>query len=363
MLVLRRHGHVRDRLNRKVEPRAPADPAGTASGLSAEGLRIARLSADEVVAKRGVAEVRVRFEGAQRLVDRVTELADGTLDADALVGEFGTDDQPAVRRLVDGLQARGMLRQGTADDPVSAFWRSVSGHALGGRDRLRDSAVLLVGAGTDRPDSGPDAGPDAGPDDGPDDGPGDELVELLDDALGSCGVGHVDRVDAAPGPDAEPAAGLWCAGTVGPPQRLLAVADAALAARAVFLPVWLDDLVIHVGPMTHPYDTACLRCYLLRRESNDPEREVHRMLAGTDGGLGAGHLPAMPAIAAQLAAVEIVKQLAGLPVTTAGRTIELGLVPYRSRVHRVLRVPRCPSCSGVGRQSAPVVALGPQLSE
>jgi hypothetical protein len=68
-------------------------------------------------------------------------------------------------------------------------------------------------------------------------------------------------------------------------------------------------------------------------------------------------------MAGQLAAVEIVKQLAGLPVASIGRVIEFSLVPFRCDVRRVLRVPRCPLCSGVGAQGAPVVAHASQLAE
>jgi hypothetical protein len=61
--------------------------------------------------------------------------------------------------------------------------------------------------------------------------------------------------------------------------------------------------------------------------------------------------------------MEAVKYLSGLPVTTTGQIIEMSLVPFRCAIRRVLRVPRCPMCSGVTRQGAPIVAVDPQLVE
>ncbi|MGV9774317.1 TOMM precursor leader peptide-binding protein, partial [Streptosporangium sp. NPDC003464] len=156
---------------------------------------------------------------------------------------------------------------------------------------------------------------------------------------------------------------LWCAAADGPADPALAeVARRALDARAVLLPVWIDDLVIRVGPLTHPFDTACLRCYLLRADSDDVWREAHALLRAQPSP-GAGFLPSIPAVAGEIAATEAVKHLAGLPVTTCGRVIEVSLVPFHSAVRRVLRVPRCPDCSGTARQGAPVITHGSQLAE
>lgn len=314
---------------RDEQPRAEAR-------LSSRGLRVVRLGSDEVVAKRGVAEVRLQFAGVAELLGRVAELADGNISEDALVGAFEGDVQPEVRRLVAGLRARGLLHDQRAEDPADLFWLGLASHAPEATARLARASALVIG-----------------------DGP---IADSLTASLAECGVGRVDRDDA-------PRAGawdLWCAASEGPAVAgLVATAEAALAAGVVFLPVWLDDLVIRVGPMTHPFDTACLRCYLLRVDANDPQREVHRLLRrqNGDGYSGAGFLPPMTSIAAQVAGVEAVKYLSGLPVTTTGRAIELSLVPFRCDVRRVLRVPRCPACSGVARQGAPVVAHGSQLAE
>ncbi|MBE1609118.1 TOMM precursor leader peptide-binding protein [Actinopolymorpha pittospori] len=313
----------------------PADPQ---PGLSARGVRVVRLSPDEVIVKRGLAEVRLQLEGVAEVLDRVLRLADGTLDAEAMVATFEPDLQPEVRRLVTGLRARGLLHDRSAEQPADLFWLGVASHAPDARARLTQASALVIGDG--------------------------QVTESLAASLTACGVGRVET-DTKP-PKQAGTWDIWCAASEDPAGGgPVAEADAALGAGVVFLPVWLDDLVIHVGPMTHPFDSACLRCYLLRVDANDPHREVHRLLRGQDGDgySGAGFLSPMTSVAGQVAGMEVVKYLSGLPVTTVGRAIELSLVPFRCDVRRVLRVPRCPACSGVARQGAPIVAHGSQLAE
>jgi bacteriocin biosynthesis cyclodehydratase domain-containing protein len=307
--------------------------------LSLRGTRVVAFGGDEVVLKRGLAEVRLSFPGVALLVDRVTELADGTRDEHSIIASFEPDLQPQVRRLVTGIRARGILHQLPTADPSDLFWLSVAPFAPDGPAAVANARAVVVGVGA--------------------------VAESTASALSACGVGEVVVRDAPP-PLGE-WWDVWCvaADEVLDGNELLPVVEAALRAGVVCLPAWLDELVARVGPMTYPYDTACLQCYLLRVDSNDPERELHRQLRTQrgDNHSGAGFLPPAASIAGQVAAVEIVKQLAGLPVTSVGRVIELSLVPFRCDVRRVLRVPRCLLCSGVAAQGAPVVAHASQLTQ
>jgi len=307
--------------------------------LSLRGTRVVALGPDEVVLKRGLAEVRLSFPGVVALVERVTDLADGTLDEDSIVEAFEPDLQPQVRRLVNGIRARGLLHRLPTADPTDLFWLSVAPFAPDGAAILDKSHVVVLGSGA--------------------------VAESAAAALSASGVGEVVASDVPPvSGDAD----IWCLAAddvLDVTNDLLPAAEAALRAGVACLPVWLEALAVRVGPMTHPYDTACLQCYLLRVDSNDPERELHRQFRAQrgDGHSGAGFLPPTASVAGQVAAVEIVKQLAGLPVASIGRVIELSLIPFRCDVRRVLRVPRCPLCSGVGAQGAPVVAHASQLAE
>jgi bacteriocin biosynthesis cyclodehydratase domain-containing protein len=311
-----------------------ATPAGDGR-LSARGMRIARLGSDEAVAKKGLAEVRCRFPGVADVLERVAELADGCISEDVLVESFPPRIKSEVELLVRGLRARGFFEQ--AEDHTRSFWSSVGTLAPNASARLSEASALVIGNGP--------------------------LADSTTSALVACGVGHVDTGSDAPKTGN---CDLWCAAVEEPADpSLLAIAARALSAGVVFLPTWIDDLRIRVGPMTHPLDTACLRCYLLRADSNDPDLEVHRLLRqqSNSDSCGAGFLPPMASVAGQIAGMEAVKYLSGLPVTTTGHVIEMSLVPFRCDVRRVLRVPRCPMCSGVTRQGAPIVAVDPQLVE
>lgn len=323
------------------------DPGPLAeASLSARGTQVVCLSADDVVAKRGIAEVRLRFPDAAALVNRVLGLADGTTTAEQIIGAFDADGRDGARQIVTGLRARGLLRdEAVADDPAATFWSSMAAYAPNAPERLSQARVRVSG------DS--------------------RLTDLICGALRSTGVGQVDSidVDSSEPEGAGPASAdttLWCAAAIGDPDpQLTAPAHVALRSGVPFLPVWLNEMVVRIGPLTYPYDTACLRCFLLRTDSNDDQLDIHRQLRreSPQSDDGAGYLPPMLAVAAQIAATEGIKHLSGLPVTTAGRVIELSLVPYRSSVRRVLRVPRCPECSGAARQGSPVVAHGSQLAQ
>lgn len=308
--------------------------------LTSRGLRLASTGPDEVVVKRGVVELRLRFPGAAATMSRILGFAEDGVSATAIVDLFPDGDRADVGRIVTAMAVRGLLAAEVGDDPTAMFWRGLASHAPSGPEQLLAARVLVVGTGA--------------------------VATALASALTGCGVGSVVTAPTASSASLTPSVPwtMLCGAADGPPEpELTEAARAALAAGLVFLPVWLDDLVIHVGPLTHAYDTACLRCYLLRVDAADTEFRMHRALGAPVGGsgAGAGFLPTMPGIAGQLAATEVVKQLSGLPVTSTGRIITVSLVPFRAESHRVLRVPRCPECSGTARQGSPIVSLGSQL--
>ena len=314
-----------------------SSPELAVPGPTLRGVRLVIVSPDEAVLQRGLAEVRLVLPGLATILQRLSELADGTRDEERLVAAFPTDEQPQIQRLLIGLRSRGILHTVANPDPADLFWLSVARLAPDGAARLAASSVAVIAVGP--------------------------VAEALPQALQSCGVGAV--IGCASAAEA-PAADVWCGASSDPvaaPTWLLESADTALRAGRVFLPVWLADLLIRVGPMTHPFDTSCLKCLLLRTDANDAQRDLHRLIRAEpgDGYSGSGFVPPLASIAGQVAAMEVVKYLAGLPVTTVGHAIELGLVPFRCDVRRVLRVPRCPLCSGIADRGAPVVAHASQV--
>ena len=188
------------------------------------------------------------------------------------------------------------------------------------------------------------------------------VARALVEQLTACGVGRVD----AGGRVAE--ATLVCAaGDAGESAALMDANRLALEKDVPFLPAWIAELVGYVGPLTEPFDTACLRCYQLRAESNSPHPDVARALresrAARPGARdGSGLLPPMAAAVGAIAAMEAVKRLAAFaPPDATGHVVEINLVSFTSYVRRVLKLPRCPECSDVMRRGPVALTRGPQV--
>lgn len=301
------------------------------------GARIVELSSDEVIVQRGLAEVRLQYPDVRDALERLRELADGTRTDDEIVDAFSGEEQPQIRSLLARLASRRIAHDLVGESsPSEAFWVSVEAISAEAESLVASSSVYVVGS--------------------------DPLAIAIAAALEQCGVGRVERGESAPTAEWD----VWCIAGADPSwDEFIDVARRAILAGVVCLPIWLEEFVAHIGPLTHPFDSACLQCYLLRVDSNDGMREAHRDLRRLDRDpLGsAGYLPPMVQVAAQIGAMEVVKHLAGLPVSVVGRAVELSLVPFRSDVRRVLRVPRCPLCSAASYQGGPVVMLGSQLAE
>ena len=99
-----------------------------------------------------------------------------------------------------------------------------------------------------------------------------------------------------------------------------------------------------IGPLFVPGKTGCYRCLATRLARNRP---VHRFVAEK---LEAelieplGALPATLTAAHQLAAVEIVKFLAGAKEGLQGKVLSLNMRTWSCRTHELFRNPYCRSC-------------------
>ncbi len=112
----------------------------------------------------------------------------------------------------------------------------------------------------------------------------------------------------------------------------------------------LDGDVVHVGPTIRPRVTACYKCYELRYKSHLPYVDTHEAFAAhvrqCERPLDFGVLPPVADILAGFAAMEVVRAISpdSTPITS-GRLMTFSLSEFKSELHPVLKLPRCPHCS------------------
>lgn len=140
----------------------------------------------------------------------------------------------------------------------------------------------------------------------------------------------------------------------------------AAAENRPFLPVIVEDLTARLGPLSIPDETACLECLDARQNSHLKGRPSDRRLMEEILARGqdvSGTHPALIAMAAPLAAFELLRFAADLLPRRVGKLIELNLMGSSMVASRVLKAPRCPVCSPMkhaGKLALEKVALNPE---
>jgi molybdopterin-synthase adenylyltransferase len=154
---------------------------------------------------------------------------------------------------------------------------------------------------------------------------------------------------------------LICALDPGQSSRIYRLNRACLRSGTRWLATTSAAFEVRVGPLVHPYETACYLCYRMRAVActDEPEEEFafQRFLdrrkrddSGTRENLVMG-----TTLAGQLAALEAFKALSGaIPPSTRGHLVVFDLLDLASTTHVVLRKPWCPACGSgpVERQAA-----------
>jgi bacteriocin biosynthesis cyclodehydratase domain-containing protein len=126
--------------------------------------------------------------------------------------------------------------------------------------------------------------------------------------------------------------------------------------RVHFLPVVLQDLVGHVGPLVIPGESACLECVRARENSHMTDAETRRAAeyVAYAGQVVNGFHPSMASILGDIAAIEIMKLYGHIMRSRlVGRMLEVNLLAPQITERRVLRVPRCTVC-GTAMSRSPV---------
>jgi bacteriocin biosynthesis cyclodehydratase domain-containing protein len=355
----------------------------------AKGLQVIRVSDNRVVLKRGIGELLLEGDSVESIVEPLLSLLDGTRTREQVVGSFPAPLRPEVETLLTALTRRRLITaepgppsdESAADDLQAAFYRNFGGFALESRAKLQAANVLIFGSNLIAR----------------------TLVRsLLEMGLGGVGVvddpvlnnhvtpphwhngsarGRKKATDAGEagqrfrhlgGGATEQAlanASLICAASdLGEVETLLEVNRAALKANKPFLPVWVGNMVGHVGPLNYPFETACLRCYRLRAASNNSRHDVSKAIrlhltSDAEARQSTGLLPPMAGVVGEVAAMEISKCIGEFaPSDSVGRMIEINLVSFQSSVRRVLKIPRCPDCSDVMKRGGMALTRGPQIT-
>ncbi|MDP8909163.1 MAG: TOMM precursor leader peptide-binding protein [Chloroflexota bacterium] len=338
--------------------------------MTGHGLHLVPVGDGQVVLKRGINELLVSGEDAEAVAQPLLDgLATGAA-VDVVLMSLPVERRQAAVQLLQALASRQMLGNGAEagdDTPQESFYANFGPAARSVPDALAAAHVAVHGIGF--------------------------VTCGLVEGLAAVGVGRVTVIDEAPlrnaaasadaraelprssvqlldGPDAviSDADIVVATSDLGQEHALLEVGRRALASQSRFLPAWLAEMTGYVGPLTHPFETACLRCYLLRVDSNDPNRAARRALrrrVAEDAAVGAasGLLTPMASVVAQIAVMEVAKELGGFaPVDAVGRSIEINLVSFRSSVRRVLKVPRCPDCGEPARRTSRTMFSGIQIA-
>jgi bacteriocin biosynthesis cyclodehydratase domain-containing protein len=294
----------------------------------------------KLVFEYGQSVVVVEGMAVQRLLPALLPLLDGTRTPAEMVARIGEPAGPAVEKCLALLARHGLL---TAGPPLQAatvppfaetatFFAAVARREVSpaqARGRLRGARLAVVG-----------------------NGPPAEAVARL---LRLSGIDHVVHLpwDAGRGVVAESDLLLAVPTSAELPQ-LERLNEVTLAARTVWLQLLpFDGRMAAIGPLYVPGETACYRCFRLRRAANIEYPEEQRQLD-----LVPAPFPGPPflydvvaGIGVRLALGWIVEQDGTLP--GAFYAFEQGETLGLSH-HVVYRVPRCPVCSPTVGQASPL---------
>lgn len=296
-------------------PRAP---------LLAPWVRIA-WSDGRAVLEHGGRAVVLEGRAAERLLPALLPLLDGTRDLERIVRALGRAAAPAVEAALALLASHRVLVDGPpvacdAEPDAEAavrFEAAIAARRPADVQQALASAAVVVGGRA---------------------AAADELVRLLE----ACGIGAVGRAD---GPTE--AAGADLAVVAPRPDEVASLAGwnaARLADGVPWLPVLpFDGRLAVVGPLIVPGESACLRCYEVRRAANSELGADHDAVEAV-ALRSATPLP-LAAAAAGLAASVALGWLARRDRALPGRLLALEHVVLPVvETHFVLRVPRCPVC-------------------
>lgn len=139
------------------------------------------------------------------------------------------------------------------------------------------------------------------------------------------------------------------------PDLFARVNEACLHTNTVWTSCRLSGFEFTVGPTVIPFETPCYTCFEQRLASNAANYEEHQIITDYQrhGRLHAETLTITPGIG--LVALEAVKAITYfMEPATYAHLYALNLLTLESKLHPILKIPRCPAC-GRPTQTEPMV--------
>jgi bacteriocin biosynthesis cyclodehydratase domain-containing protein len=345
------------------------DDQGSAGALLLLPVQVIETTAG-IVLKRGAVEVQVLGAGAAELVNTVLHALSGSgATQEEVCDRFAEPDRPRVRDFVQLLLSRRMVVEagreaaagaGLPEAPVDVFYWQLGVSTPEATRLLDEAAIAIVGV--------------------------NEVALHLARTLVACGASRLTVVDDptlrnlrffengetmradrwvslpapvpvrewAEGPGIESAGSIVATSDFGGLHSMRRWNERCVEHDRRFLPVVLQDLVGHVGPLVVPGETPCFECAYLRLNAQRDEPMWHRAseLVALEGQWIVGYHPAMPSVLGGVAAFVLTSAHLPSPLALrAGRVIELRLLGAEMTSHPVLKLPRCPVCSPLIRRS------------
>jgi len=306
---------------------------------------------DERVLLRSPSQgVRVGIDGvaADELATLFADL-DGTRPLGSLLRNRW--DLQKIAPLLDGLMSREIVELGGARDVIPAgarFFSYFHDDAIACWQRLTASKVLVKGSGP--------------------------VAEAVGHALTAAGICDVRTITDGGHSHANGACSehqtlarsvrnadlvIVCPGDASLESETT-INELALKIGFAWLPVRIFGAEGFVGPLFVPGDGPCHTCVRAREEANwaDPDltrKYMARLTQRPASSLAYGALPGFASLVGQWAVLEATKYLSRFTVPVLiGNVLRIDFVGCQTQVHRVLRLPRCSSCSPLARR--PVVS-------
>lgn len=298
-----------------------------------------------VVLRRGCTEVKLEGEGIEEAIELIFDRAAGEgATREQLAELFHPEAKKAIEGLISELMRRGLLMSGdepslveNGESPSDVFYWQFGTTARRVHHLLRAISISILGVNS--------------------------ISHHLIAALQSSGFESIHLIDSpfdshAYSLDSQISSETECVvatSEIGFYPILFEYNRLCLDQKRPFLPVVLQDMKGYIGPLVVPGNTPCLECLRLRRNSHFDEPEFRQRLEAESvaGEEIVGFHPTMSSVLGNIAAFELARFHSQVPRgSLVGSLTEIDLISGHMTTRKLLKIPRCPSCSSLRHKSS-----------